>query len=42
MLNLSRVAIYGSKYGANAGLNKKIIVKEDFLHEDALERLFTA
>ncbi|GAA5818452.1 MAG: transposase [Methanobrevibacter sp. CfCl-M3] len=42
MLNLSRIAVDGSKYKANAGLNKKILAKEDFLPEDALERLFTA
>jgi hypothetical protein len=42
MLNLSRIAIDGSKYEANAGLNKKIIAKEDFLPEDALKRLLTA
>jgi len=40
MLNLSRIAIDGSKYKANAGLNNKIVANEDFLPEEALNRLF--
>ncbi|MDR2829830.1 MAG: transposase [Methanobrevibacter sp.] len=42
MLNLSRIAIDGSKYKANALLNNKIVTNEEFLPEDALDRLFNA
>ncbi|MDR2544860.1 MAG: hypothetical protein LBD03_04860 [Methanobrevibacter sp.] len=38
MLNLSRIAIDGSKYKANAGLNKRILAKENFLPEDAFRK----
>ena len=41
MLNLGRIAIDGSKYKANACLQNKIVAKEDYLPDDALNELFT-
>jgi transposase len=41
LLNLGRIAIDGAKYKANACLNKRIVANEDYLPEDAMEKLFT-
>ena len=41
MLNLGRIAIDGGKYKANACLNQRIVANEDYLPEDAIEKLFT-
>jgi len=40
MLNLGRIAIDGAKYKANACLQNKIVAKEDYLPDDALDELY--